>query len=150
MTPQERDYFPASSGNASVCSLSDESGASTLTGAVETMAPGGAAPCRLADDAAACFTPADALIALGIADALEPAKTPPHHDSIPVPRGSADCAGAPAKRDDRTCHPGRISITLAFDRDEQRGEHGAPGVFPYHCHILEHEDGGMMGLVTVK
>jgi FtsP/CotA-like multicopper oxidase with cupredoxin domain len=39
-------------------------------------------------------------------------------------------------------HPHGISITLAFDRDEQRGEHGAPGVFPYHCHILEHEDGG--------
>jgi len=114
------------------------------------FAPGGAAPCRLADDAAACFTPADALIAEGIADALEPAKTPPHHDSIPVPRGSADCAGAPASPNDQSCHPGRISITLAFDRDEQRGEHGAPGVFPYHCHILEHEDGGMMGLVTVK
>lgn len=24
------------------------------------------------------------------------------------------------------------------------------GIFPYHCHLLEHEDGGMMGLVEVK
>jgi FtsP/CotA-like multicopper oxidase with cupredoxin domain len=23
------------------------------------------------------------------------------------------------------------------------------GTFPYHCHLLEHEDGGMMGLVRV-
>jgi hypothetical protein len=38
------NYRPASTGRASVCSLSDESGASTLTGAVETMAPGGAVP----------------------------------------------------------------------------------------------------------
>jgi FtsP/CotA-like multicopper oxidase with cupredoxin domain len=25
----------------------------------------------------------------------------------------------------------------------------AVGVFPYHCHLLEHEDGGMMGLIQV-
>jgi FtsP/CotA-like multicopper oxidase with cupredoxin domain len=24
------------------------------------------------------------------------------------------------------------------------------GIFPYHCHLLEHEDGGMMGLVKVE
>lgn len=24
------------------------------------------------------------------------------------------------------------------------------GIFPYHCHLLEHEDGGMMGLVEVE
>jgi len=23
------------------------------------------------------------------------------------------------------------------------------GTFPYHCHLLEHEDGGMMGLIRV-
>ena len=113
--------------------------------------PGGALPtCGPQDDAATCVAPADAMIAEGIADALDMSKIPPHHDSIPVPRGSASCACAPAGIDDKTCQPGRISVTLAFDRDEQRGEHGAPGVFPYHCHILEHEDGGMMGLVTVK
>jgi FtsP/CotA-like multicopper oxidase with cupredoxin domain len=26
----------------------------------------------------------------------------------------------------------------------------AVGLFPYHCHLLEHEDGGMMGLVRVE
>lgn len=25
-----------------------------------------------------------------------------------------------------------------------------PGDFPFHCHILEHEDRGMMGLFQVK
>jgi FtsP/CotA-like multicopper oxidase with cupredoxin domain len=24
------------------------------------------------------------------------------------------------------------------------------GVFPYHCHLLEHEDGGMMGTIRVE
>jgi FtsP/CotA-like multicopper oxidase with cupredoxin domain len=23
------------------------------------------------------------------------------------------------------------------------------GIFPYHCHLLEHEDGGMMGTIRV-
>jgi len=27
---------------------------------------------------------------------------------------------------------------------------GIVGTFPYHCHLLEHEDGGMMGLVRVE
>lgn len=26
----------------------------------------------------------------------------------------------------------------------------AVGTFPYHCHLLEHEDGGMMGLIRVE
>jgi FtsP/CotA-like multicopper oxidase with cupredoxin domain len=25
----------------------------------------------------------------------------------------------------------------------------AAGTFVYHCHLLEHEDGGMMGLIRV-
>ena len=29
-------------------------------------------------------------------------------------------------------------------------DHGAVGTFVYHCHLLEHEDGGMMGLVRVE
>jgi FtsP/CotA-like multicopper oxidase with cupredoxin domain len=24
------------------------------------------------------------------------------------------------------------------------------GTFPYHCHLLEHEDAGMMGLIKVE
>jgi FtsP/CotA-like multicopper oxidase with cupredoxin domain len=27
---------------------------------------------------------------------------------------------------------------------------GAVGTFIYHCHLLEHEDGGMMGLIRVE
>jgi FtsP/CotA-like multicopper oxidase with cupredoxin domain len=27
---------------------------------------------------------------------------------------------------------------------------GTVGTFPYHCHLLEHEDGGMMGLIRVE
>jgi FtsP/CotA-like multicopper oxidase with cupredoxin domain len=27
---------------------------------------------------------------------------------------------------------------------------GIVGTFPYHCHLLEHEDGGMMGLIRVE
>jgi len=26
----------------------------------------------------------------------------------------------------------------------------APGTYAYHCHILAHEDGGMMGLVDAR
>jgi FtsP/CotA-like multicopper oxidase with cupredoxin domain len=26
----------------------------------------------------------------------------------------------------------------------------AAGTFVYHCHLLEHEDGGMMGLIRVE
>ena len=26
----------------------------------------------------------------------------------------------------------------------------AIGLFPFHCHLLEHEDGGMMGLIRVE
>jgi FtsP/CotA-like multicopper oxidase with cupredoxin domain len=28
-------------------------------------------------------------------------------------------------------------------------EPNAIGLFPFHCHLLEHEDGGMMGLIRV-
>ena len=52
------------------------------------------------------------------------------HDTIPVP---------PAK-DGR---PGHTAIVIPFDDDNQVGS------FVYHCHILEHEDGGMMGVVEV-
>jgi FtsP/CotA-like multicopper oxidase with cupredoxin domain len=38
----------------------------------------------------------------------------------------------------------RVKLRMDF-RDPN-----AVGVFPYHCHLLEHEDGGMMGLVRVE
>jgi FtsP/CotA-like multicopper oxidase with cupredoxin domain len=38
------------------------------------------------------------------------------------------------------------SVTLRMDfRDPNM-----VGTFPYHCHLLEHEDGGMMGLIRVE
>jgi FtsP/CotA-like multicopper oxidase with cupredoxin domain len=26
----------------------------------------------------------------------------------------------------------------------------AVGILPYHCHLLEHQDGGMMGILRVE
>jgi L-ascorbate oxidase len=82
-----------------------------------------------------------------------------YHDSVPVPRGESKCdlqRDLPACQglagNDRECqgdvesphcNPGRISIHIGFLRAEQVGR------FVYHCHILEHEDGGMMGEIRV-
>jgi FtsP/CotA-like multicopper oxidase with cupredoxin domain len=44
--------------------------------------------------------------------------------------------------DGRTAYPS-ITLGMAF-RDP-----GIVGTFLYHCHILEHEDGGMMGSIQV-
>ncbi|MDE2363166.1 MAG: multicopper oxidase domain-containing protein [Hyphomicrobiales bacterium] len=78
------------------------------------------------------------------------------HDSVPIPRGACidtppglptvDCATGPGC--DGTvgnpyCHPARITLRVPFNRSEQIGD------FVYHCHILEHEDRGMMGIVHV-
>ncbi len=52
-------------------------------------------------------------------------------DSIPIP----------ARRDDNT--PGRAVIALPFVAPEQAGR------FVFHCHILEHEDKGMMAPIEV-
>lgn len=79
------------------------------------------------------------------------------HDSVPIPRGACkppqgadaqnycieqghDCDGTIGNAD---CQPGRVAIRITFNRDEQVGD------FVYHCHILEHEDRGMMGRVHV-
>ena len=52
-------------------------------------------------------------------------------DSIPIP----------ARRDDNS--PGRAFIALPFVAPEQAGR------FVFHCHILEHEDKGMMAPIEV-
>ena len=74
------------------------------------------------------------------------------HDSVPVPRGTNVCDGhiwTPQEIADATdakqpvCNPGRVALRLVFNRAEQVGD------FVYHCHILEHEDRGMMGIVHV-
>ena len=84
-----------------------------------------------------------------------------YNDTVPVPRGQSFCAEDPTlpgctKRgpddnlectgepgDVRCANPGIMSVTMNFSRDEQVGS------FVYHCHILEHEDGGMMAGITV-
>lgn len=94
-----------------------------------------------------------------------PSWTTAHHDSVPVPRGEGFCAnglneqgctpdqdsnGQPIPREcsgdptDNSCkRPGIVSINVTFGRSTQVGE------FVYHCHILEHEDLGMMARVRV-
>jgi FtsP/CotA-like multicopper oxidase with cupredoxin domain len=53
------------------------------------------------------------------------------HDTIPVPPRSSEG------------HPGRVFVSIPFKSPEQKGR------FVFHCHILEHEDGGMMAPVEV-
>jgi Multicopper oxidase len=53
------------------------------------------------------------------------------YDTIPVPPRDADG------------NPGRVFVSIPFKAREQVGR------FVFHCHILEHEDGGMMAPVEV-
>ena len=82
----------------------------------------------------------------------------PFLDTYPVPRGQSICAITPTIAG---CHdnpatecsgapgapacpfPGKVSLLIDFSRVEQ------VGTFVYHCHILEHEDGGMMAVINV-
>jgi FtsP/CotA-like multicopper oxidase with cupredoxin domain len=74
------------------------------------------------------------------------------HDSVPLPRGTTACDGhvwtkqeiEDAAKTGNVCRPGRVTVRVRFNRREQIG------TFPYHCHILEHEDRGMMGLIEVR
>lgn len=86
---------------------------------------------------------------------------PVYADTQPVPRGQSFCAENPnlpgcqpqRPNDDGQCtgepdavrcaNPGKTSVIMDFTRAEQ------VGTFVYHCHILEHEDGGMMAQLTV-
>jgi FtsP/CotA-like multicopper oxidase with cupredoxin domain len=53
-------------------------------------------------------------------------------DTVPVPFW-----------DGKTTHYPTVKLRMDF-RDPN-----AIGLFPFHCHLLEHEDGGMMGLIRV-
>ena len=54
-----------------------------------------------------------------------------------------DTVNVPYYRDNMLVYP---SVRLRMDfRDPN-----AVGTFPYHCHLLEHEDGGMMGVIRVE
>jgi FtsP/CotA-like multicopper oxidase with cupredoxin domain len=101
---------------------------------------------------------ADQLVEDFTADNLNPLT---YHDNIPVPRGQSFCEGdkhlpgcKPRSLTDnlectgepgalRCANPGKTSVIADFRRLEQ------VGTFVYHCHILEHEDGGMMAQITV-
>jgi FtsP/CotA-like multicopper oxidase with cupredoxin domain len=80
------------------------------------------------------------------------------NDNIPVPRGQSICVNDPAHpgcynktttecygspTDPGCTRPGKVSIIMDFSRAEQ------VGTFVYHCHIMEHEDGGMMSMIRV-
>ena len=58
------------------------------------------------------------------------------HDTIPVPPAALDANNS-------VITPGRLFVTIPFHAREQIG------FFVFHCHILEHEDGGMMAVVQV-
>jgi FtsP/CotA-like multicopper oxidase with cupredoxin domain len=81
-----------------------------------------------------------------------------YNDTVPVPRGQSACAADPSSpgcngkttkecsgspTDPACTRPGEVGIIMDFSRAEQ------VGTFVYHCHIMEHEDGGMMAMVRV-
>jgi suppressor of ftsI len=63
-------------------------------------------------------------------------------DGRPQPaHGLHDTVNLPIARMGR---PGRVKITIPFTDPHIVGK------FVYHCHILEHEDGGMMATLQVN
>ncbi len=69
------------------------------------------------------------------------------HDSVPIPRGTGDCDGKIYSESEGggtgKCIPGRVTLIVPLNRQEQIG------TYVYHCHILEHEDRGMMATIQV-
>src|SRR5262249_54010261 len=62
------------------------------------------------------------------------------HDNVPVPRGGPGCDGTIAAWQKGTCVPSRVMVRVPFT---------ILGDFVYHCHILGHEDSGMMAKISV-
>jgi FtsP/CotA-like multicopper oxidase with cupredoxin domain len=62
------------------------------------------------------------------------------HDSIPLKHGSGDCESIGAY------HAGLCTSVI----EEIEIPFAVAGDFVYHCHILEHEDGGMMARIRVR
>jgi FtsP/CotA-like multicopper oxidase with cupredoxin domain len=62
-----------------------------------------------------------------------PINEPFLRDTIPVPFWDGKAAQYPA-----------VKLRMDFRKAN------AVGLFPFHCHLLEHEDGGMMGLIRVE
>jgi FtsP/CotA-like multicopper oxidase with cupredoxin domain len=61
------------------------------------------------------------------------------HDNVPVPSG-AGCDGTVKAWQLKKCQPSRVIVDITFSE---------AGDFVFHCHILEHEDGGMMAKISV-
>jgi FtsP/CotA-like multicopper oxidase with cupredoxin domain len=67
-------------------------------------------------------------------------------DNVPVPHGTdlkgdgTGCDGTIDAWRAGTCKPSRVIVEIPFKEI---------GDFVYHCHILEHEDGGMMAKISV-
>ncbi len=61
-------------------------------------------------------------------------------DSVPVLTGGANCDGTVATWRSGGCPTPSITVEIPF---------AIAGDFVYHCHILEHEDGGMMSNIHV-
>jgi hypothetical protein len=61
-------------------------------------------------------------------------------DNIPVPHGSDACDGSIPTWRSGACQVKSVYVSIPFSE---------VGDFVYHCHILEHEDGGMMAHIRV-
>ena len=64
------------------------------------------------------------------------------HDNVPVPRAANtdNCDGSVDAVANGACRPTPVVVEIPFREI---------GDFVYHCHILEHEDGGMMARIRV-
>jgi len=61
-------------------------------------------------------------------------------DNVPVPHGNAGCDGSVSAWRTGGCLVAPVKLSIPFSQ---------VGDFVYHCHILEHEDGGMMAHIRV-
>ena len=65
-------------------------------------------------------------------------------DNVPVPTNKTQpdgsCDGSIQKWNDGICKPVLVDVLIPFTQ---------VGDFVFHCHILEHEDGGMMARIRV-
>lgn len=61
------------------------------------------------------------------------------HDNLPLPNGN-NCDGSVEAWQAGTCDATPVIVEIPFSQS---------GDFVYHCHILEHEDGGMMAKISV-
>ena len=61
-------------------------------------------------------------------------------DSVPLLTGDGGCDGTVASWRSGACHTSPIDVEIPF---------AIAGDFVFHCHILEHEDGGMMATIHV-